>query len=239
GQVDRVLSAGHGAADEVVDAVPTFPGMTEHFAERVSDGHPRRALLKLAGLLHDVAKPATKTVEETGRIRFLGHHVVGAEVAGEVTSRLRLSGRGSGMVTEMVRHHLRPSQMSQPGEMPTPRAVYRYFRDVGDTAIDTVYLNMADYLAAKGPDIDVQDWRRHCGIMKTIIELGLASPMNEKAPRLVDGRVLMERFGLQPGPRLGKLLELVDEARATGEIVSADDALELVRAELEAGNGVA
>ena len=151
GQVERVVQA--PAKDDAlrVSGVPRFESIETYFSQEVSDGHTRLTMLKLAALLHDVAKPATRSVEPSGRIRFLGHHKVGARVTEEILGRLRLGGRGIELVATMIEHHLRPSQMAQRGEMPTARAVYRYFRDLGDAAIDTLYLNLADYLAARGP----------------------------------------------------------------------------------------
>jgi poly(A) polymerase len=234
GQVDRVLSGQVVSGDEAAGAVPHFEGMDSHFGELVSDGHTRRTVLKLAALLHDAGKPATKTVEPSGRIRFLGHHDVGAAAANEMLKRLRMSRRGVALVSVMVEHHLRPSQMAQVGEMPTSRAVYRYFRDVGDAAVDTLYLNMADYLAARGPSLDMQDWRRHCGVIEHVLRTGQAVRSEEQQHKLVDGHAVMTAFSLPPGPHVGALLEMVHEAQAAGEVTTTEEAMELVKATLAA-----
>ena len=94
GQVERLLQPDHWPDAFVSESHPGFDSIHRHFAEEISDGHTRSTLLKLAGLLHDIAKPATKTVEDTGRIRFLGHHAEGAVMSARILSRLRLSGRG-------------------------------------------------------------------------------------------------------------------------------------------------
>ncbi|MCH8919244.1 MAG: HD domain-containing protein, partial [Chloroflexi bacterium] len=75
--------------------------------------------LAMGALLHDVGKPAGSTVEDSGRIRFLGHHQIGAQVSAQVLTRLRFSRRGAELVSRMVEHHLRPSQMAQNGELPS------------------------------------------------------------------------------------------------------------------------
>ncbi|MBM3949648.1 MAG: HD domain-containing protein [SAR202 cluster bacterium] len=235
GQVDRVLSGPGAGRDEVVWAVPRFEGMQGHFGEVVSDGHTRRTVLKLAALLHDVGKPAAKTVEPSGRIRFLGHHDVGAAAANGMLKRLRLSRRGVELVSVMVEHHLRPSQMAQVGEMPTRRAVYRYFRDVGDAAVDTLYLNMADYLAARGPSLELRDWQRHCGVIEHVLKTGLVARSEEREHKLLDGHTVMTAFGLPPGPHVGTLLEMVHEAQAAGEVTTTEEAMELVKATLASG----
>lgn len=236
GQVERLAALGASEGDRLVaGSLPRFDGAAEHFAREASDGHTRLTMLKLAGLLHDIAKPATRTVEESGRIRFLGHHQAGAEMSSGILSRLRLSGRGAELVRRMVEHHLRPSQMAQGGELPSARAVYRYYRDVGDAAIDNLYLNMADYLAARGADLGADEWAVHCRVVGHILREGLKPSAPHRLPKLIDGNELMKTFDIAPGPRVGSLLELVREAQASGEIGSRDEAVRLVRTRLGAG----
>ena len=115
GRVEAILRFPHDEDDWVFGAIPSFSDMDSYFAEPISDGHSRSTLVRLSGLLHDIAKPATKTREENGRIRFLGHHKVGAEVVDEILIRLRFGTRGRQFITGLVRHHLRPKQMAEPG----------------------------------------------------------------------------------------------------------------------------
>ena len=225
-QAAEGVTGGHQNSP-VFSCVPWTPETESYFAEVVSDGHTRRTILKLAALLHDIAKPQTKTVEPDGRTRFFGHSEQGAEVAERRLSRLRLSNRGTAMVSRMVLHHLRPTGMSNDGEWPTNRAVYRYFRDTGDVAMDTLYLALADYLGAKGPELVHPDWLEHAKMMSHILDTGTRKPVAVAATRLVTGHDLMSRFRLQPGPHIGDLLEAVAEARASGEIETQEQALEL------------
>ena len=52
-------------------------------------------------------------------------------------------------------------------------------------------------------------------------------------PKLIDGHILMDKLGLEPGPQLGVLLEAIREAQAAGEIQTADEALAFIRKRLE------
>jgi putative nucleotidyltransferase with HDIG domain len=61
--------------------------------DEISEGRTRGALLKLAALLHDVAKPQTRTVGADDRIRFLGHADEGARIASAIMRRYRFSSR--------------------------------------------------------------------------------------------------------------------------------------------------
>ena len=212
--------------------------MDSHFQERISDGHSRSTLVRLSGLLHDIAKPSTKTREENGRIRFLGHHKVGAEVVDEILDRLRFGTRGKQYVRTLVRHHLRPKQLAERGAVPTRRALFRYYRELGDAAISTLYLNMADYLAARGPLLERGEWQEHCDLMASILNAELEKPAT---PRLITGVDVMDGFAVGPGPRIGRVLDAVNEAQATGEVATRDDAMRLAGRLLEAetsnGNG--
>ena len=230
GKVEAILGQRPDSQDWALSLVPTFPDMDSYFEERISDGHSRSTLVRLSGLVHDIAKPATKTTEENGRIRFLGHHKVGAEVVDGILERLRFGTRGRQFVKGIVRHHLRPKQMAEPGAMPSRRALFRYYREVGDAAIATLYLNMADYLAARGPLLERDEWREHSDLMAYILNATFETPA---APRLINGSDVMDRFAIAPGPLVGKLLDAVTEAQAGGEVETRDDAMRLVGRMLE------
>ena len=232
GGVERLLS--RRSEDSVAALAPWNSEMEEYLAQEAGDGHARSTVLKLAALLHDIAKPQTKAVDSTGRTRFLGHHTLGASMSDEILDRIRLSNRGQRMVHGMVESHLRPIQMSQGSELPTPRAAYRYFRDVGDVAIDTLYLSLADHLAARGPELDMEGWQRHVDIVAHVLEMGTREASPEKMTRLVTGHDLIQEFGLSPGPLIGSLLEEVREAEAAGHLASREEALGLVRGRLTA-----
>ena len=230
GVVEAVLGPRRDDENWALSLVPTFPDMDSYFEERISDGHSRSTLVRLSGLLHDIAKPATKTREENGRIRFLGHHKVGAEVVDEILGRLRFGTRGRQFVRGIVRHHLRPKLMAERGALPTRRAIFRYHREVGDAAIATLYLNMADYLAARGPLLERDEWREHCDLMAYILNADFEMPA---APRLLSGSDVMGEFAIGPGPLVGELLDAVTEAQTAGEVETREDAMLLVSRMLE------
>lgn len=239
GQAERILTGQPGEGDWVVDAMPRYDGIEERFAEVAGTGFDRLTHLKLAALLHDVAKPATRTVEDSGRIRFLGHHTEGERMTSEIAERLRLSGRSSRLLSAMVRHHLRPGQLGNDGALPTRRAMYRFFRDAGEAAVDTIYLNMADYLAARGPLLERKEWAHACEVARELLAWGLGMDSDEPSPRLLSGHDIMDGFGLAPGPAVGRLLAIVAEASASGEIETKEDAMTLVGARLRSGGDLA
>jgi len=210
--------------------VPWSPALEEHFQEGVSGGHSRMVLLKLAGLLHDIAKPQTRCIDEKGRTRFFGHAKEGAGISRDVLARLRFSARERDMVEKMVEHHLRPGQMGD--EMPSRRAIYRYFRDTGDVGIDTIFLNLADHLATRGPDLELDEWEGHVRKLAYVLEERFREESIVTPPKLISGHDLMDIFGMMPGPKVGELLEAVREAQAAGEITTREEALSFVQKRL-------
>ena len=222
----ELITRGHQNS-AIYSLTPWNAEVEAYFAEEVGDGFSRRTVLKLAGLLHDIAKPQTKGPDKTGRVRFLGHSELGAEMVTERLTQLRYSARIVAMVSRMVEHHLRPSQLRHGDEEPTPRAVHRYYRDVGDVAVDTIYLAMADYLAAKGPEVVADRWANHARMLGDLLQAGREKAPAQGPQRLLSGHDLMQHLDLPPGPQIGRLLAQIDEARAAGEIATREEALTL------------
>ena len=232
--VDRVERVTRGAGEPPVPRLAPWDERAEgHFSRDAGDGQSRFTMLKVAALLHDIAKPQTKMIDSNGRTRFFGHHTLGAEMSASILRRLRFSARSSQLVCSMVQHHLRPGQMSQGAALPTGRAVHRFFRDVGDAAVDTLYLSLADYLAARGPALSVLDWRRYMGMVSHVLRTGTEQHAPLHRPPLVNGHDIMVSCELEPGPLVGWLLDEVREAEAAGEVRSREEALSWVSRHLE------
>ena len=209
--------------------VPSNDITKKYFQSECSDSHTRTTILKLAALLHDVGKPKTKQIDSNGKMRFLGHSEIGMELARNALERLRISNRGIETVCTMIKEHLRPSQIAPTGEMPSKRALYRYFRDLEDVAIDTLFLNLADYLAARGPLIDIYDWSVHCDRIRYILEEGSETNNTITNSNLISGHDLINTLGLKPGPYFKKILENISEAQAEGFVKTKEDALSLAK----------
>lgn len=214
--------------DEMLDHMPADPAFHAYPGEDVSAEATRAALIKIGCLLHDVAKPQTRVLDDTGRARFLGHARDGAAVAGAIMQRLRFSTNETSYVESLVYNHLRPAQMSTEGP-PTPRAVYRFFRDTGSAGPGVLYVAMADYLACRGPLFTMTEWRNVCDLAAFILKEYQRQRATISPRGLVDGRALMRELGLEPGPAVGRLLETIREAQAAGQIETREEALRLAR----------
>ncbi len=228
---ERVWSYG---SRDMLRVVPWSIDLERHFDDDVASNNNRRVSLKIAALLHDIAKPQTKTVDQTGRIRFIGHAKEGAVKAADILARLRFSSREIKLVESLIAHHLRPIQIASQG-LPTNRAIYRYFRGTGYAGIDILFLALADYLAARGPRWDFEEWGQHNRLISYMIAEHQRQQEERLPVKLVDGHTLMTIFGLTSGPLIGKLLRLVYESQAVGEIKTRDEAINFVRVTLEKG----
>jgi len=222
-------------AVEAVDAlladldalVPWGPALREHLDEHLGGGVSRRETLRLAALLHDVAKPETRA-EQGGRVRFFGHDAAGARRAAEIAARLRLPRRASQVLERLVAEHLRPMHLAQAGEI-TRRARFRFFRALGDDASDLLLLALADAAALTGGS-PLAVWAGEGG---AVVRALMAGADEEAAaattPPLLRGEEVMDAFHLAPGPAVGRLLERAREAQALGLVATREEALDYLR----------
>ena len=218
------------------DELAACEGLREYLREPLAGDFDRRGLLKFCGLLHDIGKPATKSFEANGRMRFFGHSDAGAKLAAKLMRRLRFSSREVSMVKAMIEAHLRPLQMAQSGG-PSRRAVYKFFRDTGEAGIETLILSIGDHLATVAHRVNPDHFRQHAALIAHIIRTRFEDNSVVSPPRLVDGDDLMAAFGLEPGETVGRLLEAIRESQAAGEVIDREEALALAGRMLDASEG--
>jgi len=214
-----------GGADVVVARAAALAPLGEelaaHLAAPLGGGVTRGQALKLAALLHDVAKPQTRRAAG-GRVRFFGHDVEGARRSREIGERLRLPGAVTGLVERLVRHHLRPMHLAAAGEV-TARARYRFYRDLGPDTRDLLLLALVDAAAVRGGS-PLALWPR-AALVRDLLGGWEAQRLAQAAPPLVRGEDVMERFDLAPGPAVGRLLRRAREAQDLGLVRTREEAL--------------
>jgi putative nucleotidyltransferase with HDIG domain len=205
-----------------LSALAPFGGdLAAHVAEPLGGGIARRHVIKLATLLHDVSKPETRRTVG-GRVRFFEHDVIGAARARAIGERLRLPQAATAVLERLVRHHLRPMHLGAAGAL-TPRARYRFFRDLGSEARDLLLLVLADASAVRG-ESPFRLWPR----MPLVRELMAGWEDQREAFRrepLLRGGDVMARFALPPGPEVGRLLARAREAQDLGLVETREEAL--------------
>ncbi len=209
---------------------PFAESLRVHLAQVVDGGLDGRTLLRLGALFHDVGKKATQTVEDDGRIRFLGHDQVGAEITISRLRRLRLSSQASKFVGRIVYGHMRPMLLANTGRPVSRRAVFRFYRDTGAAGLDICLLSLADHLAMYDGVGDEAAWERLVGVTAVLLQNYFEEHDKTVAPvALVDGRILIKELNLRPGPEVGRLLRLIQEAQASGDISTIAEAVAFAR----------
>ena len=201
----------------------------------------KKAVAKLGALFHDVGKPNTweiKDVNGEEKHTFYGHDKVGAEITNSIGERLKFSNLIVETLSKLVRYHLRPFQLSQNNEPITERALYRFFRDVGTDTPLLLMLAMADLYATVGPKITKEDLLNGEKLLLFLFDEYKKYETREtdkaKKPKLLDGNEIMKLTGLNPSPKLGELIDGLNEVIAIGEIRTKEEAQDWILAKLRA-----
>lgn len=219
-----------GYLDTVLDDLPKLvPGLAgavlEHLEAHTEHLVPRKAALRFACLLHDMAKPETFTSDD-GRIRFHGHDNLGAEKVLFLCRRFRLSRSTEALVSKVIKFHMRLFNLSSPGG-PSKNAMYRYCRDLGDALPESLLLAQSDARATFEimPKEKFADTEKP---MAVVLEYYYTKFLKAGARPVVTGDDLI-KMGMQPGPRFREILEEIKEKQAEGTITNRDEALEYLK----------
>jgi poly(A) polymerase len=170
--------------------------------------------LLLAVLLHDIAKPATFSLDPAeGRIRFNGHDKLGAEMAGEILTRMRLSKREIEATVECIAQHMAFKDVQQMRVSRLKRFLAR------PTMPDELVLHRVDCAASN------QDFSNYEFLSRKIEEFS-KEPLIP--PPLVTGRDLLA-LGLEAGPRFKEILDHVQSRQLEGLLETREGALAWVQ----------
>lgn len=204
--------------------------LMEHLSISLNPDRPHRGLLLLAGLYHDVGKLKAQKVDENGKIRFIDHEQISSKLVEKRGKALKLSNLEIERLVTIIYHHSRPSILSQTNELPSRKAVYRFFRDTGSAGVDICLLSMADILATYGPTLPQERWERHLDVVRVLLNAWWEDRAESIFPPLfVDGDALMEELGISAGPLVGYLLDAIREAQVAGDIHTRQEAINLAR----------
>ncbi|MEO0136335.1 MAG: HD domain-containing protein [candidate division WOR-3 bacterium] len=181
----------------------------------------RKALLKIAGLFHDVAKPDTFLIKE-GDVHFYGHDTKGARIVEVIGyKRLKLSRNDVQVMKKLVKEHMRPHLLAANQEL-TDRAIRRFFRDLGEDYFGAMMLAWADGYATGGRTRHLEK------IFIRMIELKRADEAKPKVERLVNGYDLIA-IGLKPGPIFKIILQELLDLQLEGKIKTKEEGLTIAK----------
>ena len=218
--------------------IPGWVKIREFFGEK--------DILKLAALLHDVAKPPCARMIN-GRLRFFGHEEHGAAVSWRIMERLRFSREHGKLLSKIIGHHLRPGNLASNDSI-SDRAVFRFFRTMGEYTVPLLILSWADHSSyitlaqlrsirgkmkekpfdiPKGglPRDGIKKTLRFLQVLNLLFKVYISKNIKLKTVRLITGHDVIKALKMKSGPEVGEILEKVSLRQFEGGIKTRRQAL--------------
>jgi len=183
-------------------------------------------VLRVAALLHDIGKPATRRFEGGGVVTFYHHDVVGAKLAKKRLKALRFDNNTIDSVARLIELHLRFFGYSE--QAWTDSAVRRYVRDAGEELerlhilvradVTTRNKRKADHLSFAYDDLEAR-----------IAVLAEQEELQAIRPEL-DGEAIMAILDLPPGREVGEAYRFLLELRLDEGEIGVDEVTKRLRA---------
>ncbi len=167
--------------------------------------------LAWAALLHDIGKEPTFEIGD--RIRFNRHDAVGAEMAAAICKRLRMSKARSERICDLVAQHMRIRNVRDMRESKRKRFLRQ------ESFPQLLELHRADCMGCHGK----LDLYAYC-----VEQMAAVGPEKWRPERLLSGRDLLG-LGMRAGPRMGLVLDRLEDAQLEGQIATRDEAIAWVR----------
>ena len=168
-------------------------------------------LLGWTALLHDIGKPETQSIDETGRIRFFSHEVVGAKMAEDILKRFLFPESDIEIITTAIRNHMKMANVIDMKKQKKLKLI-----SSPSFALE-LELNRLDCIACHS---------KFDSFLQLIDEY-----RNQEIPKikpLITGKILLGN-GFSSGPKLGKILSLVYDIQIKNNITSVADALAIAK----------
>lgn len=166
---------------------------------------PDDSILRLAILLHDIGKPETAAPHPVneGENTFLRHEEASARACDAIAERLRLSSAERERVVHLVANHMFPLEgWSPPG-------LRRFLRRVGEERLDSLFALRAADLSVR-PDAE-ERVRQLAALRERLRTVRASAPALVTSALAIDGKQVMARLAIEPGPRVGAILRALLE----------------------------
>ena len=201
----------------------------EHLDAIDFGGFPRINHLKLAGFLHDIGKFSTWTIEEGGRHRFIKHDDVGSKMVVPLLRDLKFSKKQIEYISCMIKNHIYPSNVIVAPNL-NDKVMMRYVRKMDDNVVDNIILAKADRLSARGVDITEEIVNANISGLDKLLDFYLSKKDSlAPLPKLIDGREIMEILNIKPSPKLGEIINAINEAQLNGDITTHEEAVNYIK----------
>tara|TARA_B100000482_G_scaffold94992_1_gene68337 strand:+ start:1318 stop:2739 length:1422 start_codon:yes stop_codon:yes gene_type:complete len=170
--------------------------------------------LRLAALVHDIAKPKTRRLSKSKGYTFYGHDDVGARMLKGISKNMKFSNLTRDYITKLTSLHLRPISLAKKDV--TDSAIRRLIVDAGEEIDDLMKLCRADITTKNPKNITkyLGNFDRVEKRMNEVIEIDELKAFQSP----VRGDEIMKMFDLPPGKEVGKIKTMVEDAIINGEI---------------------
>ena len=170
--------------------------------------------LRLAALVHDIAKPKTRRLSKSRGYTFYGHDDVGARMLKGISSNMKFSNSTRDYIAKLTALHLRPISLAKKDV--TDSAIRRLIVDAGEEIDDLMKLCRADITTKNPKNITkyLGNFDRVEKRMNEVIEIDKLKAFQSP----VRGDEIMKMFDLGPGKEVGKIKTMVEDAIINGEI---------------------
>ncbi len=183
-------------------------------------------IIRFALLLHDLGKPQTAQGGE-GEYTFYGHEQVSADIAAIILKRMKFSKSDQNRIINLIKHHMFHYQPEW-----TDGAVRRLIRKIGPENLDDMWeMRRADIW---GRGLYIRLGLKNLASLKSRVAQLLSQDAVLKISDLaIDGREVMNILKLEPGPEVGRVLNLLLEKVLDNPSINNPDSLKSLLFQLE------
>jgi poly(A) polymerase len=178
-------------------------------------------ILAWALLLHDIGKPPAFEIRH--RITFYRHTKMGADMTSEICDQLHFSKKEKDEIVWLVKNHLRFKDLDKMKKAKAIRLInHPYIKNLLEVSrIDS----SSSYLGSKDK-LDFELYNR----AKALYDIESKKP---KLKKIVSGFDVMKEFNLKPGPKVGKILKLIEDAQLEGKVKTKIEAIKYAKDKLK------
>ncbi|MFC1663516.1 CCA tRNA nucleotidyltransferase [Patescibacteria group bacterium] len=156
--------------------------------------------VRTASLLHDIGKPRTKEGEGLDAT-FYGHEIIGAKMTSQILNRLRFSKKDIEKIVKLVRYHLFYYNVDEVSEASVRRLVLRAGLENMEELLE---VRFCDRIGSGCPKAEPYKLRH----LKYLVEKISQDPISVKMLK-VSGNDVIKILGIQPGPKIGQILDIL------------------------------
>ena len=183
--------------EQILNGLCSLPkNISEKLCKQMND--KQKALMKYAILLHDLGKPSTKSEDEKGHIHFFRHGIISANMAMDISRRLKLSKNKTNITNSVIKYHNRPLHLFKlhRDKRLTPKARTRFFLNCGRYSPAILLHSIADH-RGKNPDPNPSF---DSFVLETIRDYFETYEPKTQEPQLLTGNDLISVLELTPSP---------------------------------------